>query len=111
MKSPARRRVLAGCAVAALTLTPAVSTTAAAAPTDGPKNVILLISDGGGFNQFDSTNFYRQGTGAYQVTTDADGNVVPDPANTTGAEVYMQDDWTQLAMSHYSQTTIDGGFT
>lgn len=106
-----RRPMIAGCAAAALCLTPVLATPALAAGTDGPKNVIVLISDGAGFNQFDSTNFYKTGHGAYQVVTAEDGTVSLDPANTTGAESYMQSDWSQVALSHYSQTTIDKGYT
>lgn len=99
----------AACAAAAVTLSSALAAPAAQATVAGPRNVIVLISDGAGFNQFDSTNFYRTGHGAYQLVTSADGTVSPDPANTTGAEDYMRSDWSQVAMSHHSQTSIDAG--
>ncbi|MDO4244246.1 MAG: alkaline phosphatase [Actinomyces sp.] len=110
-RSPHHYALAAVCAAAALTLSPLSTVPAAGAPLPGPRNIIVLISDGAGFNQFDATNFYRTGRGAYQVVTSADGTVSLDPNNTTGVEDYMQPDWSQVAMSHHSQTTIDAGYT
>lgn len=41
-----------------------------------PKNVIVLIGDGMGFNQLDVTSLYRDGAGAAQVGVDAETGAV-----------------------------------
>ena len=110
MPQSTRRRAALLSGAAALALVPAAFPAQANAAEAGPRNIILLISDGAGYNQFDATNFYRQGSGAFQLITTEDGRVIPDPANTAGAEVYMQSDWIQVAMAHASQTTIDGNY-
>lgn len=38
-----------------------------AQPTTGAKNIILMIADGGGFNQFTATSYYQYGALGHQV--------------------------------------------
>ncbi|MDD7962024.1 alkaline phosphatase [Microbacterium thalli] len=89
--------VVAGLVVAAV---PAVAATAADDAPATPKNVILLISDGAGYNQFDAASLYESGTSAHQVSVDpATGGVAHAPA--TPGQVY--ETWpVQVAQSHYS---------
>jgi alkaline phosphatase len=65
-----------------------------------PKNVIVMISDGAGYNQFDIANLFETGTTQNQVTVDpATGSVVKSQSKDT--QVY--DSWpVQVAQSHYS---------
>lgn len=82
----------------ALTCAPAVAT-AAEEPT-APKNVILLISDGAGYNQFDIANLYEAGQSLNQVTVDPATGAV-EYVDGTPTQVYEEYP-VQVAQSHYS---------
>ena len=65
---------------------------------DNPKNIIIFISDGMGFNHLTATNYYQFGE--------------------ANAQVFEQDDWTRFAMATYSSvirvrdgdTIFSGGY-
>ncbi len=65
-----------------------------------PRNVIVLISDGGGYNQFDAARLYENGTSYQQV------EVAPNSGTATkipGTKSEVYDDFpVQIAQSHYS---------
>ncbi|WP_344196719.1 alkaline phosphatase [Aeromicrobium alkaliterrae] len=67
-----RRIVLTSIAGLAVGAAPLVSATAQEAPVApaAPKNVIVLISDGAGYNQFDAARLYETGQGYQQVAVD-----------------------------------------
>jgi len=96
-----RRIVLASIAGLALGGLPLVSAHAVEAPAPAtPKNVIVMISDGGGYNQFDAARLYDTGTSYQQVTVDPATGAV-ERAASTPSEVY--DSWpVQVAQSHFS---------
>ncbi|OYC97602.1 alkaline phosphatase [Microbacterium sp. Yaish 1] len=89
--------------VAGLVLASAPAVAASAADADAasvPKNVILMISDGAGYNQFDAASLYEHGTSAHQVTVDPATGAIAHEAATPG-QVY--ETWpVQVAQSHYS---------
>ncbi|MGZ0096487.1 alkaline phosphatase, partial [Microbacterium arborescens] len=89
--------------VAGLVLASAPAVAASAADADAasvPKNVILMISDGAGYNQFDAASLYEHGTSAHQVTVDPVTGAIAHEAATPG-QVY--ETWpVQVAQSHYS---------
>ncbi len=77
--------------------TPALATDGA--PT-GPKNIIVLIGDGMGYNHIDATSLYQHGTTNHQVAVDpAAGTVEHVPG--TPSQVF-QSFPVQVAMSTYS---------
>jgi alkaline phosphatase len=65
------------------------------------KNIIVLISDGAGYNHFDIANLYQDGTTRNQVTVNpATGEIVH---SAQGPAVQVYDDYpVQVAQSHYS---------
>lgn len=74
----------------------------ASAQTDAafPKNIILLISDGGGYNQFDAANLYESGTSLNQVGVDPVSGAIE---RVEGAPTQVYDDWpVQVGQAHYS---------
>ncbi|MGO3886798.1 MAG: alkaline phosphatase, partial [Mycetocola sp.] len=79
---------------------PALSATAAPAENHTPKNVIVMISDGAGYNQFDAARLYDTGEAYQQVAVDpATGAVDRQP----GSPSQVYDSWPlQVAQSHYS---------
>ena len=73
---------------------------AAAQEPSAPKNIIVLISDGAGFNQFDAASLYESGTTYGQVTVDPSTGAI-EHAEGTPSQVYQT--WpVQVASSHYS---------
>uniref|UniRef100_UPI0028A13B77 alkaline phosphatase n=1 Tax=Microbacterium sp. TaxID=51671 RepID=UPI0028A13B77 len=96
---PARRLIVLG-TVAGLAcgVIPAVGATAAAPTT--PKNIIVMISDGAGYNQFDAARLYDTGASYQQVGVDpATGAITRTPG--TPSQVYDAFP-VQVAQSHYS---------
>jgi alkaline phosphatase len=90
--------VAAGLVLASVPAVAASATDADAASV--PKNVILMISDGAGYNQFDAASLYEHGTSAHQVTVDPATGAIAHEAATPG-QVY--ETWpVQVAQSHYS---------
>lgn len=89
--------------VAGLVLASAPAVVASAADADAasvPKNVVLMISDGAGYNQFDAASLYEHGTSAHQVTVDPGTGAIAHGVATPG-QVY--ETWpVQVAQSHYS---------
>nr|WP_219820237.1 alkaline phosphatase [Pseudoclavibacter sp. RFBI5] len=78
------RRPLAGGAVALTALAiagTAFAATPAVADETGPKNVIVLIGDGMGYNFVDLANAHTSGETYYQVTTGGDKKVIPAGSN------------------------------
>ncbi|SDQ76047.1 alkaline phosphatase [Microbacterium sp. cf332] len=94
--------IVAGLALASIPALAATATTGAGTGTDpsAPKNIILLISDGAGYNQFDAASLFEHGTSAHQVTVDpASGAIAHAPA--VPGQVY--ENWpVQVGQSHYS---------
>lgn len=83
----------------AVTLT-GVGASAATPEVSTPKNIIVMISDGGGYNQFDAARLYKSGSTLDQVGVDpATGVVNRVPGEAT--EVF--DTWpVRVGQSHYS---------
>lgn len=105
----ARRRpaLIAGSAVLGLGLvaSPLAAASATAATPTGPKNIILMISDGAGYAQFDAASLYQHGTTHGQVGVDPATGVV-ERVPGTASQVY--ETWpVQVAQSHFS---VDGGY-
>ncbi|ASO20353.1 alkaline phosphatase [Actinoalloteichus hoggarensis] len=72
----------------------------AAAQVDGPKNIILLIGDGMGYNHVDAASLYEHGTSNHQVVVDpATGSVEHLPG--TASQVFESFP-VQVAMSTHS---------
>ncbi|WP_200847008.1 alkaline phosphatase [Microbacterium sp. 18062] len=87
----------AGCALA---LTPALTAAAVDEGAESPKNIIVLISDGGGYNQFDAARLYETGESYQQVAVDPATGAVERIAGTPSA---VYDTFpVQVSQSHYS---------
>ncbi len=92
--------VMSTVAGVALGATPAVAASAETTETTVPKNVIILISDGGGYNQFDAARLYETGT-TYEQVEVAPNSGIATSVPGTASEVY--DDFAvQVGQSHYS---------
>lgn len=94
------RSAAVGCA-AALVGAIAIPLSASADETPAvPKNVIVLISDGAGYNQFDSASLFEAGQSKNQVTVDpATGAITHEPSVDT--QVY--ESWpVQVGQANYS---------
>ena len=90
--------------LAAPAMVPAlVAPLAVAGKPKAPKNVIVMIGDGMGFNQLDAAGLYRYGTSAAQVTVDARGGTISRAPRTDVPELVAAD--VKLAM----RTTQWGG--
>jgi alkaline phosphatase len=97
-QKPWARRSLAAvvCGVVGSTVLAGAAAATAPAPT-GPKNVIVLIGDGMGYNQVDFGSSYETGTTNHQVSVNAEtGDVVQVPG--TPSQVF-QEFPVQLGMS------------
>lgn len=91
----------ASTACAGMVALPAIAT-ADEAPT-APKNVIVLIGDGMGYNQVDIASLYENGTAYNQVTVDpSTGERTREPG--TASQVYEEFD-VQIAMEHNAANT------
>lgn len=92
--------VMSTVAGVALGATPGVAASAETTETPAPQNVIVLISDGAGYNQFDAARLYENGTSYQQV------EVAPNSGAATkipGTPSVVYDGFpVQLAQSHYS---------
>lgn len=85
----------------AVTCVPAALATTTDTDSSGtPKNVILLISDGGGYNQYDIASIYESGQASHQVVVDPKTGAI---TNVPGDPVQIYETWpVQLSQSHYS---------
>ncbi|MDT9593689.1 alkaline phosphatase [Nocardioides zeae] len=103
MNTHARRAAaVTSAAGLALGLTTALAPGAAHAEEtpSAPKNVIVLISDGAGYNQFDASRLYDSGSSYQQVTVDPATGAITH-GESTPSQVY--DDYpVQVGQSHYS---------
>ncbi|ASO20354.1 alkaline phosphatase [Actinoalloteichus hoggarensis] len=98
-RTPRRLLSLAGAGITMVGLTLAVAGPAAA-QVDGPKNIILLIGDGMGYNHVDAASLYEHGTSNHQVVVDpATGSVEHLPG--TASQVFESFP-VQVAMSTHS---------
>lgn len=92
--------VMSTVAGVALGATPAVAASAETTTDPVPQNVIVLISDGGGYNQFDAARLFESGASYQQV------EVAPNSGTATkipGTKSEVYDDFpVQIAQSHYS---------
>jgi alkaline phosphatase len=84
--------------VGLIAILPAASAAADDAPT--AKNIIVLISDGAGYNHFDIANLWETGTTYNQVTVDPASNLI-EKVPGTPTQVYESYP-VQVAQSHYS---------
>lgn len=87
-----------------------IATPAAAADSPlSPKNIIVLISDGAGYNQFDIASLYESGQSYRQVRVDpATGAVERMP----GTPTHVYENYpVQVAQSHYSASGRAGYVT
>ncbi|WP_308798320.1 alkaline phosphatase [Agromyces silvae] len=97
---PARRLIVLGTVAGVAIGVVPVAASAEPAEASVPKNVIVLISDGGGYNQFDAARLYDAGASYQQVTVDPATGVVE---HTPGTASQVYDSWPiQLGQSHYS---------
>ncbi|MDQ1123151.1 alkaline phosphatase [Microbacterium trichothecenolyticum] len=96
------RRLIVTSTVAGLALgvTPAVAASAEEQETPAPRNVIVLISDGGGYNQFDAARLYETGA-SYQQVAVAPNSGVATKVPGTASQVYDSFP-VQVGQSHYS---------
>lgn len=93
------RRLLVGTLAASVGLTGLVFTTTASADDSvSPKNVIVLIGDGMGYNQVDLANTIKYGETYYQVTTGNDKKVNPSGTNASRPTTGFQS-WDLVGMS------------
>lgn len=93
-----RSLVAAAASIALVGTSIAVATPASAAsPTASPKNVIVLIGDGMGYNEIDLWNAATSGTTHWQVQRGGDGQVAPSGQNTRPSQGWQA--WQSLAMS------------
>ncbi|WP_282853122.1 alkaline phosphatase [Gulosibacter sediminis] len=83
--------------------TPASAATAA----DGPKNVILLIGDGMGYNHLDNMNAYENNEVYWQVDRGGDNKVKPWGGNSTPTEGFQSWEHTSMETAWYEQTPYD----
>ncbi len=98
-KTPKRCAGVAAAAGLSLVAAPLFATPAFA-DDEGPQNIILLISDGAGYNQFDIASLYEHGNTNYQVTVDPESGAIE---HSPGQTSYGYEDYpVSLAMSHYS---------
>ena len=97
------RRVLTGSAALATVAVVGAAAVPASAATDdtvGPKNVIVLIGDGMGYNHIASTNLYETGQSDYLVELDpVDGTLHRVP----GDPVQVFESWDHRAMTTFSE--------
>jgi len=94
------RTSLAGCLAAGLTIVALPMTAHAAEDPTTPKNIIVLISDGAGFNHFDLASLYEAGASKHQITVEPATGAVSH-SESTATQVYEH--WpVQVAQSHYS---------
>lgn len=70
---------------------PLVPDTAPAVVAPAPKNVIVMIGDGMGFNQLDAGTLYRDGTSSGQVDVSATGGLISRIAGALPAELAASD--------------------
>jgi alkaline phosphatase len=102
--SRTRSSIAAGTALGVCLVASPILATAASAETatdaTTPKNIILLISDGAGYNTFDAANLYDSGTSLNQVSVDPTTGSIERLAGTP-TQVY--DAWpVQVGQSHYA---------
>ena len=86
--STTARRLIAVTAATGLAFGIATPVLAEATPTT-PKNVIVMISDGAGYNQFDAASLYESGTSYRQVAVDPSTGAITLSA-ATPTQVYEQ---------------------
>ncbi len=99
-RSRTRRTTLLIGMATGITLCGMPATAFAAEEPNHPDNVIILISDGAGFNQFDAARLYSTGESYTQVAVDPATGAVDHVAGSP-SEVY--DSYpVQVAQSHYS---------
>ncbi|WP_263119666.1 alkaline phosphatase [Cellulomonas sp. RIT-PI-Y] len=92
--------VTTGISTLAIAMTSAAPSFADETPADGPKNVIVLIGDGMGYNHMDAASLYQYGSTYAQVAVDpASGTIRHLPS--TASQVF-QDFPVQVGMSTYS---------
>ncbi|QEE60236.1 alkaline phosphatase [Salinibacterium sp. dk2585] len=97
-----RSALAAGTALGVCLVASPMLAATATAQTDAPspKNIILLISDGGGYNQFDAANLYESGTARNQVSVDPVTGAIE---RSEGAPMQVYDEWpVQVGQSHFS---------
>jgi alkaline phosphatase len=77
-----------------------LASTPAAADVPTAKNIIVLISDGAGYNHFDAANLYETGTALNQVLVDPVNDLIE---RVPGQATQVYDSYpVQVAQSHYS---------
>ena len=93
--------VLSLAVLAGATITPAFANPEA----EAPKNVIVMIGDGMGYNHIASTNLYETGQSRF-ITEGEPGNVT----ELDGESVQQYEDFNHVAMKTDSLNTIDTGY-
>jgi alkaline phosphatase len=111
MKSQRFTKTLSVCGAAATVAlgsfafaTPASAATSA---PEGPKNVILLIGDGMGYNHLDNMNAYENGEVYWQVDRGGDNKVKPWGGNSTPTEGFQAWDQVSMETAWYEQDPYD----
>lgn len=92
--------VLSLAVLAGATIAPAYADT----DTQSPKNVIVMIGDGMGYNHVANTNLFETGQSQY-ITSGEPGDVTEHD----GEAVQVYEDFNHLGMSTHSLDTIDAG--
>lgn len=101
--TPSRRarRTVTLTALAGLAFAPLLATTAHADEGSGtPRNIIVLISDGGGYNHVDIASLYETGNTFGQVSVDPESGAVE---HVPGTPSHVYEEWpVQVGQSHYA---------
>src|SRR5690625_722021 len=93
--------VLALAVLTGATIAPAYADTS----PEAPKNVIVMIGDGMGYNHVVNTNLYETGQSRF-ITSGEPGAVTEHD----GESVQVYEDFNHVAMATDSQSTIDAGY-
>lgn len=101
-RRPPRWLALAGTSTIAAALATTAAAPAMAAPADapGPKNIIVMIGDGMGYNHIDAASLYEHGTTYAQVAVDPQAGTIEHLPGT--ASQVFQHFPVQVAMSTHS---------
>ncbi|MFJ4223696.1 alkaline phosphatase [Microbacterium sp. NPDC089695] len=94
------RVTVVGCLIGGLTAIGLPMAANADETPDAPKNIIVLISDGAGYNQFDIANQFETGTSQNQITVDPATGAISHEAS---VDTQVYDNWpVQVGQSHFS---------
>lgn len=97
-------RYLGGAAVLTVAGASGFAVPALADTADEPRNIIVMIGDGMGFNHVDAANLYEHGTTNWQIEGVPGEQITQqDGYGSTPGQIYEEFD-VRMAMSHYSRS-------